>query len=799
MIYNPLLDVDFLKSIDESREKVIYARITALTFQEDPIETIEGKITGGTISIDGSSAIRRTCSSLSLVAQDVNITDYYWGLKTKFKLEIGVESEVTSGEIIWFPQGIYLITAFSTSYSTSGFNINISGQDKMCLLNGTIGGIISAPTDFANIETTNITYQIVEFANKTDYQANYYYILKEDGKYELSFDEYSPSQTYYEQIEEYDITPIPLKTIIRECIHTYANESYHNIIINDLDDTGLELLEYRADTPMYFFFKNKDTCANISVNGDMLCSYNSNVAPHIKLSELDTTHLYNLIDGFNEELLPIYINSNLYYVAKCEFGQTAGYRMTDLTYAGELDGQVGDNITNAVLDKIVNMLGDYQYYYNTEGQFIFERKGTYLNTSWDSLIDTQDDVYAENAAMASRVIYNFEGNNLISSISHTPQINNLRNDFSVFGEREIGNDKTVALHARIAIDDKPEYYCNYKHQVYLDYDTPIPQTFIELGYEICRYDWREIIYQMALDFYKYNQDDDFLMTVKENNLIERDGEIYSPYPFGKTGYEQYYIDMQGFWRQLYNPNPTPIYEYIGGIYETVEVPVDSSNIEGAYEKVIEWKEAVKDWSSMTCDFFIPISEKENDDQPDENFTDDPNLYYWNRNLIYDPTLLNFWFDFLSTDGELGQYSIKAIGDRPKAVNDNDVNSIYYRETPNVIFFDNLEEYNKYTDEYKTGYTYVILPNHVKNMFSISAQGKSAKDVIDEYLYQYTYGQESISLSTIPIYYLEPNNRIRVFDIDSLINDEYLVSRISIPLTYNGMMSIDAEKAPQRII
>lgn len=798
MIYNPLLDVDFLKKIDESREKVIYARITALTFQEEPIESIEGKITGGTISIDGSSAVRRTCSSLSLVAQDVNITDYYWGLKTKFELEIGIESENTNNEIIWFPQGKYLITAFSTSYSTSGFNINISGQDKMCLLNGSIGGVISAPTDFANIEDTKISYQRKEFSNKTDYVANQYYILNND-EYVLSFDEYSSDQTYYEKVEEYELTPVPIRTIIRECIHTYANESYYNIIINDLDDTGLELLEYRADSPMYFFFTNKDTCTNISVNGDMLCSYQINKKPNIKLSELDVSHLYNLVDGFNEEILPIYINEKSYYIAKCEFGQTAGYRITDLTYPGELEGQIGDNITNAVLDKIVNMLGDYQYYYNVEGQFVFERKGTYLNTSWDSLIDTQDDVYAENAAMASKIIYNFEGNNLVSSLSHTPQINNLKNDFSVFGEREIGNDKSIALHARIAIDDKPEYYCNYNHQVYVGYETPVPQTFIELGYEICQYDWREIIYQMALDFYKHNQEDDFLTTVKENNLIERNGEIYSPYPLGKTGYEQYYIDIQGFWRQLYNPNPIPKYNYIGGQYETVEVPVDSSNIEGAYEKVIEWKKAIKDWSSMSCDFFIPIDQKENDQQPNEFFTNDSSLFYWNRNLIYNPTLLNFWFDFLSTDGELGQYSIKAIGDRPKAINDNDVNSIYYRETPNVIFFDNLEEYNKYIDEYKTGYTYVILPNHVKNMFSISAQGKSAKDVIDEFLYQYTYGQESISLSTIPIYYLEPNNRIRVFDIDSQINDEYLVSRISIPLSYNSTMSIEAQKAPQRII
>lgn len=795
MVKNPLLDLDFLKKLDESRNRTIYARVVALDINEDPVETIEGKITGGTISIDGSSAVRRSCSGLSLVAKDINVTDYYWGLNTKFKLEVGLETELTEGEIVWFPQGVYLITAFSTSYSTSGFTINISGQDKMCLLNGTIGGTISAPTDFANIEEVETKYEEIEFSDKSEYKANTYYI-KQNNSYVISMEEYKDNLTYYTKTLEYSLTAIPIKTIIREVIHTYANEPYYNIVINDVDETGLELLEYRADSPMYFIFENKDTCSNITLNGEMVCKYADGT--EVKLNALDAEHIYNLVEGFNEKLSPVYIAEIPYYIAKCEYGQTAGYRMTDLTYTGELAGQVGDNITSAVLDKIVNMLGDFQYYYNIDGQFVFERKGNYLNTSWDSLIDTEDDTYAENAAYAEKVIYNFERNKLISSISNNPQLSNIRNDFSVFGEREIGNDKTVILHSRIAIDDKPEWYISYDKIVYASKECVLPQSLKE--YTVVVRDWRELIYQMALDYYKHNQEDDFLVTIQENNTIKLDdGSTYCSCSEGKTGYEQYYIDMQGFWRQTYNPDAEPAYEYQGGTYETTEEPVESDNVEGAFTKVLTWSEPIKKWDTMTCDFFLPATAKENEKQPDTNFTSDPNLYYWNRNLIYAPELLNFWFDFLSTDGDLGKYSIKAIGDRPKAVNDTDVNSIYYRSTPNVIFFDSLDEYNKYTEEYKTGYTYVILPNHAKNMFSISAQGKSVKDVIDSYLYQYTYAAETISLSAIPIYYLEPNNRIQVYDQESNINGEYLVSRISIPLSYSGTMSIEASKAPQRII
>ena len=802
MIQNPLLDLDFLQKLDESRNRVIYARIIALTFDEDPVETIEGKITGGTISIDGSSAVRRSCSGLSLVAKDINVTDYYWGLNTKFKLEIGLETELTEGEIVWFPQGVYLITAFSTSYSTSGFTINISGQDKMCLLNGTIGGTISAPTDFANIEEVNTTYVAVEFSDRTEYAAMTYYLKDKNDNYTIASQEYNEDNTYYEQNIEYDLTPIPIKTIIREAVNTYANEPYYNIIINDVDETGLELLEYRADSPIYLFFENKDTFTNFTLNGDMKCYIDG---AESTLSAIPKDYLYSLIDltGFDTgeiKTISFLENGQKYIVAKCEYGDTAGYRLTELTYPGELTAQVGDNITSAVLDKIVNMLGDYQYYYNLQGQFVFERKGTYLNTSWDSLIDTEDDTYAENAAYAEKVIYNFERNKLISSISNNPQLSNIRNDFSVFGERDIGNDKTVAIHARIAIDKKPDWYVTYDGIIYCNKDAEEPFPDVITSKKIVYEDWRELIYQMALDFYKHNQEDDFLYTVQQNNtLMSRDLTIHRSCINGKTGYEQYYIDMQAFWRQLYNPNPEPTYEYKGGKYMVQEVPLEDSNVTGAYEKAITWVSPQRDWSTMTCDVFLPLSSKEHEDQPAEYFTENSNLYYWNRNIIYNPSLLNFWIDFLSVDGNLGKYSIKTIGDRPKAINDTDVNSIYYRTTPNILYFDSLDDYNNCSDTFKTGYTYVILPSKVKNMFTISAQGKSAKDVIDTYLYQHTYGQDTVSLSTIPIYYLEPNNRIKVYDQESQVNGEYLISRISIPLSYSGMMSIEATKAPQRII
>ena len=147
---NPLLDPIFLKQLDKDNEKEVYAKIISLTQDEQPLEAIEGKVTKGTININGSSSVKRTCN-LTLIASEVNISDVYWGLNNKFKLEIGLANKLDSSyePIIWFPQGVYAINTFKTSYAANGFTITIGGQDKMCFLSGDLGGKIPAATDFA--------------------------------------------------------------------------------------------------------------------------------------------------------------------------------------------------------------------------------------------------------------------------------------------------------------------------------------------------------------------------------------------------------------------------------------------------------------------------------------------------------------------------------------------------------------------------------------------------------------------------------------------------------------------------
>lgn len=1130
--YNYLMDTDFLTQLDAKRDRKVYAKITALTFQEEPIELIEGQVTQGSINIDGSSAIRRTCS-LTLIAKELNINDYYWNIKTKFKLEVGLENSIDSRypDIVWFPQGVFVITTFNTSQSVNSYTVSISGKDKMCFLNGDLGGNLPASIDFG----------VEEY-----------------------YDKISQTTTY---------KPIPIKTIIREAVHTYAKEPYYNIIINDLDDAAVELLEYRGDTPLYLTrYDQWDQFDNATLDGSTevrfaddesenptyfaiedLTKYGGYYDPRIQLAPEASIDPSRLV--FKNDKL-----ERVYTVAKIEYGQTAGYRKTDLTYAGDLISSIGEALTS-ILDKIVKMLGEYEYFYNLEGQFIFQKKRTYIQTSWNNLKKIEDEEYVESAAHSSAISYRFEDNNLITSFQNAPNLSNLKNDYSIWGQRESVSGAKIPIHYRYAIDEKPVYYKGYEdvelfstqeelankkeeerkkalesfklkinsftpqytnsvdalglttateikdeagncvgwtpgwwdirdwyaYHTLLNNETPdysikwysqnsqngyiqirnlpgykthglrnftcwlisdngdttfefhgtawpapntyytctqykselinnqivvskvVPEvtdrfidpfvstpdslTYLELiakgkptyiynpkfadmatltEEEMERFeaawaeqvknlkyacvDWREMIYQMALDYYKHHEEDEFLSTIAKNNP--------NHYPTGITGYEQYYLDLQGFWRQLYNPNPDPEYSeysskveddkfqalisegsnenielYIKGQYKEItdwskikesdvyalkritytHTYVDDDNITQSIEidryELVPWEDAIEIdyYSSFTItagddkqsnsyyiskgdgnyegiyesvknqiqksEIFIYEDNKyirlikseyaknksannilgfyyfDDDEKEYGVFTDvildklyfnngwynkylyvsrfdiegkpittalsvkyaidyygqyydydvneDSDTLYWTLDLVNAPASLNFWFDFLdpsdSTDTNaqsLGQFSVKSVGDRTKVVNDTSVTAIYFREVPDVIFV-KPEDYSGDTKGW-TGYTTVYMQGTVESLFNISSQGKSAQDRLDELLYNHSYCIESVTIQSIPVYYLEPNTRIFVRDDQSKIHGEYIVSKMTIPLAYNGTMSITATKAPERI-
>nr|DAZ72807.1 MAG TPA: hypothetical protein [Caudoviricetes sp.] len=88
-----------------------------------------------------------------------------------------------------------------------------------------------------------------------------------------------------------------------------------NIIINDLDDYGYELMEYRGEKPMYLFIKPGDgdypDVLNITLNGDTKVKINETT--FCKLNEFENKgykfYSLNTLDrNYNNDATQIILN-----------------------------------------------------------------------------------------------------------------------------------------------------------------------------------------------------------------------------------------------------------------------------------------------------------------------------------------------------------------------------------------------------------------------------------------------------------------------------------------------------------
>ena len=216
---NNYLDRNFLKLMDDYTQREVYAKIISLSWDEKAIAEITGNIASGNITVDGSSSTRRTCS-LTVVTDNLksDLNQIDWGINTKFAVLIGLKNYVDDryDDIIWFQQGVFIITSFSQTSNTSGYTISIQGKDKMCLLDGSIGGALTADNDFGKLG-----------------------VINDDGA------------ESYEYIE--------IKNIIRDSVHKYGMEPYENIILSDIEDCAVELLDYKVANQGLFIYDISST------------------------------------------------------------------------------------------------------------------------------------------------------------------------------------------------------------------------------------------------------------------------------------------------------------------------------------------------------------------------------------------------------------------------------------------------------------------------------------------------------------------------------------------------------------
>lgn len=634
-MFEYLNDMDFLTQLDKLHMRVQYAKIILLSFKdEEPIKEIQGSITSGNLSVNGSSAIRRTINLTMLASIDnsnLEDIDNEISINKKIKVLIGYDNPLKSyknyGDIIWFPCGLFVLSSANISRSTSGWNISITGKDKMCLLDGTAGGTLPASVTFHE--------SLVQLDN---------------GDVEIQY------PTIFQ--------------IIYEAVNHWGGEAIENIIITDIDEEIKMLVRYMGDKPVYFS------------NDYQSLSFEARE---------DYPHMFS-------------------------YGQDAGYKYTDFTYPGELVLNAGDTVVT-LLDKIVSTLGNYEYFYNIDGKFVFQEIKNYLNTGSPLLeLSPEDYVRSYNNA---KFLYSLTDLDTTTAITRNPKYDNVKNDFYVWGKRKTSTGIEVSIRYHLAIDDKPDIDLAMQNM----WEVKDKKSNL-----IVRYDFN------TLDNYSV---DDYTVTLVGTPCDEWREELYRRAlnaQVSNSVYDNYYdSELIAEWRNLYNPMN-------------------------------------KNWDATN---------------------------HWNPDVFNDPGSINFWLDFIDTSSALGKYSIKNIGRRTKVVNNNDIKTVYNSEVPDVVFIEGLDQglIVKYQG---IGQRFFILTNEYYDMFSISTTGTSCFDQIREMMYQNLCYNTTISLTCLPKYYIEPNNIIRVEDKDSNIYGNYQITQYSLPLTYNGTMSITATEVLTRV-
>ena len=858
--YAYLNDTPFLFELAKAKNLELFIKIIILSMDERPIKEIQGKVLNGNINVDGSSSVRRT-GNLSVYIED-SVATYMeigglFSLNKKIKIEVGLSNptkQYLNYPILWFPQGVYAIINLSSSYGTSGTNISLQIKDKMVYLNGECGGTIAAST-----------------------------ILDE-------YDVINP------ETGEYAIEKPTIVQIIRELVNHFGGEQLGKIIISDLDTRVKKVMKWTQSSYLYYYkgqdeetkketnfftlipIKEKDSEIISKIDNQLkeeeekyndLKSSDYSETDWAKITKDYQDKKKELEDERANEVNKIENNrvgnaDSFTKIKAFSAGDDVGYIYSDFYFPKELVANAGDSVCT-ILDTIKNTLGNFEYFYDLDGNFIFQEIKNYLNTSQSTnALNSQDASNYLIDRTKGKAVYQFNTGEIITSFSNSPQYANVKNDFVVWGMRETVSGKTIPIRYHLAIDTKPKTGNTYQYHFFNDPEAlnletlePIKKARLAINLEADDKfpnpgEIGRVYVDLTLDppqgFY-WDKDKYIIKKVECTDMrmfpqypTEKEKELF----YTLTGSNKFYK-----WNKDFENNPSlPRYvetnEYkedrrpldpvivpatsikfldeldIGdNIYLNEELATeitDDADKDGIKDTKIEYRtyyhptefktRTTKDWREEL--YFSGVNTT--------RFGNDSNYYYtelenewtklydydiknptWKTEVLNNPSGLDFFLDFIDSGSKISEFSISNIGRRTHVVNDDSINCIFEPEIPNYILIEADGDINNEIDEAdKRNQPWINVSSDIWAGLAQGGSYNSAFNMIQDLLYQYTGYNESISLQTLPMYFLEPNIRIAVKNEETGIYGEYMLNNFSIPLDINGTMSLSCTKALERI-
>lgn len=814
-----LSDNLFLYQLDLEKIKTKIVKIVVLTKEERAIAEVTGRVTSGSINVAGDSSVRRT-ASLDFVADNQDIDDIdlksLFVINRKVSLQIGIKNtlkrdfpQYSNYDIIWFPQGIYVMSSPSFTNSEEGLVISMYLQDKMCLLNGDCGGTFPATVSLDTYDTLDpetgaivtekvTIYQLItelvnhwggeqlskiiidgvpktatmgmvwngennkivtEIASASNSQSKELIeqeIEKEKETLEKEYEVEEIKEKMQSIINKYDLSNLSSGTV------TISNEDNENYVIysNQLKayEEEIEKIDKEKQEKIAEIEKDNEKKVNSITEGIYFAT------------SLDNTHgIYYLgkqVDDINDVPSPPITgynfeknNLNKLYFSKNDF---IGGINEDLVYptdsADGLVANAGDSITS-ILDILKDTLGNFEYFYDIDGNFVFREMQNYLNTSkatsdLDRLLNLDNEAYLMEIGKGN-ASYIFDNPDLFISYANSPKWEMIKNDFMVWGEKKDSDGNSIPIRYHLAIDTIPQ-------------------------------DWENHIYDNMV----YNEKNHLM-------LVSIDYSDYDNFP--KPGEEELiYRDLQTnkFYQwNTKNKNYDDVTEYI---IKVNSIKLNSDSFTWRDDLYLSGVEGTKHGADTNY-YYMEL------EQAWPDFYTVENQEYKEKTDI-DIYNINYYLDIIDSNAEISKYSVSNIGRRTKTYTDSNINCIFEPDIPDYLLvkcdenYQVTEEQKKEIEEYLLeGQKYILVPESIyKNISKSSAIWNSAFYAVRDLLYQYTSLNESITLDCIPIYYLEPNIRISVLDKKSDINGDYIIESYSLPLDVDGAMSISCSRALDKI-
>lgn len=358
-------------------------KVDILNFNFQTINSLEGKVIDGSISIDATSDIRRTCSlSLAVERTDNMISPggELW-LDKFIKVYMGIDNPRDENNTVWWNMGIFLINNPNTVYNVNTRTVSFEGLDLMAKLTGRRNGqlpavttVVPAGSKISDVVKRTIT-QLGGFDNYIIEDAGYtipYDIKKDMGStiYDLLSeirDLYSDWEMFFDvdgvfhwqKIPSGDKEPVVINfdelsqaLIISDSIDVDFENVKNNIIVyGRLLDNGQQVMATATDTIANSPY-NIDKIGKINYIIDDERIYNNDLAAQRARYEL---YLHaRLNDIITLEIVPIYwlndVNIKINYTNEI-IGIKGEYLIKSMEIPLGIGGSMTINATKIYSDK----------------------------------------------------------------------------------------------------------------------------------------------------------------------------------------------------------------------------------------------------------------------------------------------------------------------------------------------------------------------------------------------------------------------------------------------------------------